>query len=180
MAARLMPRMRFTVSVAPVRSAPVLPAETTASPLPSRSIASATAMDESFLRRVAVLGSSSMLIISLAFTISISPSAQPSFLRQVLTLSSMPTRVISTPSSLLALTAPRTISSGALSPPIASTIILTVKNLLRHKPVDNSERALGYRGILISLALDLIAEGSDYTKVYIHGLEIADAAAGDI
>ena len=122
-AARRIPCMRLTVSVAPVSSAPVLPAETTASPFPSLSIVSATAIDESFLRRVAVLGSSSMVITSLAFTTSISP--QPSASRQALTLSSMPTSVTSTPSSLFALTAPFTISSGALSPPIASMIILT-------------------------------------------------------
>ncbi len=58
--------MRLTVSVAPVSSAPVEPAETTASPLPSLSRRSATAMDESFLRRVAVLGSSSIVTISRA------------------------------------------------------------------------------------------------------------------
>ena len=65
-----MPRTRLTVSVAPVRSAPVLPAETTASPSPFLSIFSATAMEESFFRRVAVLGSSSIVMISRASTIS--------------------------------------------------------------------------------------------------------------
>ena len=69
-AARRMPRMRFTVSVAPVSSAPVLPAETTASPLPSLSRFSATAMEESFFLRVAVLGSSSIEMTSRASTIS--------------------------------------------------------------------------------------------------------------
>ena len=62
--------MRLTMSVAPVSSAPVLPAETTASPLPSRSMLSATVMEASFLRRVAVLGSSSMVMTSLASMIS--------------------------------------------------------------------------------------------------------------
>ena len=44
----------------------MLPADTTASPSPLRSIFSATDMDESLLRRVAVLGSSSIVIISRA------------------------------------------------------------------------------------------------------------------
>ena len=70
MAARRMPRMRLTMRVAPVRSAPVEPAETTASPLPSRRRFRATVMEESFLRLVAVLGSSSMVTTSRASTIS--------------------------------------------------------------------------------------------------------------
>ena len=76
------------------------------------------------MRRMAVLGSSSMVTISVALTTSI--SSQPSAARHSRTRSSMPTSVTSTPSSRFARTAPFTISSGALSPPIASIIILTV------------------------------------------------------
>ena len=119
--------MRFTMSVAPVSSAPVLPAETTASPFPSLSRFSATVMEESFLRLVAVLGSSSIVTTSRASTISI--SEQPSSARQAFTSSSLPTSTISTPSSFFALTAPLTTAAGALSPPIASMIIFNVEYL---------------------------------------------------
>ena len=115
-----MPGMRLAVSVAPVSSAPVLPADTTASPSPLRSIFSATDMDESFLRRVAVLGSSSIVIISRASTM----SARASPLRSGSIFSLWPISVTSTPSSLAALSAPSTGACGALSPPIASISIL--------------------------------------------------------
>ena len=95
-AARRMPGMRFVVSVAPVSSAPVLPADTTASPSPSRSILSATAMLESFLRRVAVLGSSSMVTTSRASTTS-TPLSPP---RSGSMASFWPMRVTSTPELL--------------------------------------------------------------------------------
>ena len=85
MEALRIPLTRLTMRVAPVSSAPVLPADTTASPLPSLSRLSATAMEESFFRRVAVLGSSSMEMTSLASTISI--SEQPSLSRQARTSS---------------------------------------------------------------------------------------------
>ena len=137
-AARRIPWMRFTVSVAPVRSAPVLPAETTASPSPSLSIRSATAMEESFFRLVAVLGSSSMVTVSLASTISTETRSSSS--RQARIASFCPTSVMSTPSSFFALRAPLTISCGALSPPIASTMIFNVENLLFHQPIHYLER----------------------------------------
>ena len=121
-AARRMPGMRLAVSVAPVSRAPVLPADTTASPSPARSILSATAMLESFLRRVAVLGSSSMVMTSRASTMSAFASPTRGSI-----LSFWPMSVTSTPSSLAALSAPRTGELGALSPPMASISILNRK-----------------------------------------------------
>ena len=61
-AARRTPRIRFTISVAADRRAPVEPADTTASPSPSRSKDSATVKEESFFSRNAVAGLSSMVI----------------------------------------------------------------------------------------------------------------------
>ena len=123
-AARRMPRMRRTISVAPVSSAPVEPAETTASPSPSRSMFSATVMDASFLWRVAVLGLSLMVMTSLAGRTVICPfPAAPQAARHGRTASSRPTSTMSTPNSFCASTAPCTMACGALSPPMASTMI---------------------------------------------------------
>ena len=170
--------MRLTISVAPVSSAPVEPAETTASPFPSRRRFSATVMEESFLRRVAVLGSSSMVTISRASTISNWQIS--SGFRQRSISSFRPTSTTSTPSSFRARSAPFTISPGALSPPMASTMILNAENLLLFQVLYDLKRTLRNLGVLVSLSFYTVIERRDDAEVYIHGLEIAHAAAGDV
>ena len=63
-AARRMPWMRLVMRVAPVSSAPVEPADTAASPAPSRRSVSAAPMEVSFFRRNTVAGSSHMSTVS--------------------------------------------------------------------------------------------------------------------
>ena len=125
MAARRMPRMRLTTSVAPESRAPVDPAETKASPAPSRRSFNPTVREESGLSLKAMAGSSAISTTSVASLIStpagrlLTPQASTA-----LRISAVrPTRVSSTPCFRLASRAPRTISSGALSPPMASTMI---------------------------------------------------------
>ena len=69
-AARRMPLMRLVIRVAAESRAPVLPAETMASPTPSRSRFRATVREESFFSRKALEGLSSMLMTWSAWTIS--------------------------------------------------------------------------------------------------------------
>ena len=69
-AARRMPRMRLTSRVAAASRAPVEPAETKASPLPSLSRLSPTVREESFFSRKAVAGLSHISTTSLAWAIS--------------------------------------------------------------------------------------------------------------
>ena len=122
-----MPRIRFTSSVAPASSAPVDPAETNASPSPARNRFSPTVKEESFFTLKAVAGSSAISTTSEASRISTPEgrvfSPQASTARS--TSAARPTRMISTPWVLLASKAPCTTAWGALSPPIASTIIFT-------------------------------------------------------
>ena len=125
MAARRMPRMRLTTSVAPESSAPVDPAETKASPAPSFSRFNPTVREESGFCLKAMAGSSAISTTSLASLIS-TPAGRlfwPQASTAFSTSAVRPTRMISTPWFRLASSAPRTISSGALSPPIASTMI---------------------------------------------------------
>ena len=94
-----MPRMRLTMRVAPVSRAPVLPAETMASALPSRSMVSPTPMEVSFFRRNTVAGSSHISTVSVVWTISMpwgsvfSPQASSACKIAVVS----PVRVTSTP-----------------------------------------------------------------------------------
>ena len=125
MAARRMPRMRLTISVAADNSAPVLPAETKAAPSPFFSRFRPTVREESFFSLKAVAGLSHISTTSEAWTIS-SPggsSPMPSSLSTLRMSSPRPTRMTSTPSSRTAARAPRTLETGALSPPMASTMI---------------------------------------------------------
>ena len=81
-------------------------------------------MEESFLSRKAVAGLSCISITSLALTTETFPGAPPARSRAARTSASRPTRAISSSGlALAALTAPFTISTGALSPPMASTMI---------------------------------------------------------
>ena len=130
-AARRMPRTRLTSSVAPESSAPVLPAEIKASPSPARSICSPTVMDESFFRRQARAGSSHISMVSVQWRIvTPSGSVSPHCAAACRISSSRPVSTMSTPKSRWACRAPLTISSGALSPPMASRMILIRTQLL--------------------------------------------------
>ena len=121
-AARRMPRIRLVTSVAPDSSAPVLPAEIMASPSPSLTMRRATDMEESFLRRTAVAGSSCMSMTFSALRMEIGRSSAFSFASSSLMTASLPTRIYSCPNSRAAMTQPETMASGALSPLIASMI----------------------------------------------------------
>ena len=109
-----MPRMRLTMRVAALKSAPVLPAETKASPWPSRSMVRPTVMEESGLFRNALAGSSCMSMTSVAFTtLTRLGRAPPAAAR---TSASRPTRIISSSGrALTAARAPATISCGAFT-----------------------------------------------------------------
>ena len=124
-AARRMPLIRFATRVAPDSSAPVEPAETKASPSPAFSRFSPTVSEESFFFRKAVAGSSHISTTSLAWDTATPAgrSLMPLSARTLRMSSPLPTRMISTPYSLLAWMAPITGASGALSPPMASTMI---------------------------------------------------------
>src|SRR5271156_985384 len=92
--------------------APVLPADTIALALPSRTSSAARTNEESFFLRTLAAGSSSIAMTSLQAKIS-SPRGSPM-------RSGTPTRMTESPSSSTAARAPAMISLGAKSPPIAS------------------------------------------------------------
>ena len=119
-AGRSIPGMRFRMSTAEAIVAPVFPALTTASASPRFTSSVATPMDVSVRRRSSDDGCSCISTTSRASTTVIpGRGAVPSAAR---TDSSRPTRTMSaTPPSARYSNAPRTISSGAWSPPIAST-----------------------------------------------------------
>ena len=126
-AARRMPWIRLVISVAPVSSAPVEPADTAASPSPSRSIVNAAPMEVSFFRRNTVAGSSHISTVSVVGR-RVTPCgsvAAPHRAAAARMAASSPVRTMSQPKRLWALSAPLTISSGALSPPMASMMIFT-------------------------------------------------------
>ena len=117
--------MRLTTRVAPASRAPVDPAETKASPSPSRSIRRPTVREESFFRLKAVAGSSEISTTSDASRIStpagrVFPPAASTARR---TSAVLPTRITSVPYCSWASSAPWTTARGALSPPMASTMI---------------------------------------------------------
>src|SRR5439155_10184620 len=123
-AGRSIPRMRPRTRSAAAIVAPVLPADTTASASPCLTIAVATPIDVSARRRRAVAGCSSIPTTSCAPRI-VMPGgvSAPRVLRIA---SSRPTSTRSdVPPFCRYKRAPRTISSGAWSPPIASTAIFT-------------------------------------------------------
>ena len=110
---------RMTLGSRPMRSsaeamaAPVLPAETMAMARPSRTASAARTSEESFFRRTPWAGSSSMPMTSLA-AMSGSSRCHPS-------RPGGPTRTTSMSVFSATWRAPATISSGARSPPMAST-----------------------------------------------------------
>ena len=124
-AARRMPLMRLMSRVAAPSRAPVDPADTKASPSPFFSRFSPTVREESFFSRKAVAGLSQISTTSEAWAIS-TPAGRswmPLSLSTFRISSPRPTRVMSTPYALLAWMAPMTGAWGALSPPMASTMI---------------------------------------------------------
>ncbi len=98
-------------------AAPVFPAETMAAAFPSRTASAARTRDASFLRRTPPAGSSPMPMTSDAGMRGRSPQSRPSG----------PTRTTSMPSSSTARWAPARISPGALSPPMASTAMGSIR-----------------------------------------------------
>src|SRR5579885_1415904 len=99
-------------------TAPVLPAETRPWAAPSRTSREPTRSELSRLLRTARAALSSMVTCSLACRISRASSRR--------TTSSLPTRMTLTPRVLAARTAPSTSDVGALSPPMASTAMVTM------------------------------------------------------
>ena len=112
-AGRATPRIRPIRRRALAIAAPVLPALTIAEATPSRTASAARIREESFIRRTLEPGSASMAITSEAAITSRSPMSPNSPGR--------PTRTTGRPRSSAARRAPATISSGARSPPMAST-----------------------------------------------------------
>ena len=141
-AGRFTPRRVRTMRLAPTCSAPVLPAETKASPLPSFSRFRPTTMEESFLLRMALAGSSHMSMTSVQFTSSMPSSGMLLSAAVFRTSSSLPTPRICTPYSFTACAVPSSTASGALSPPIMSTMIFIVA--LLSVPGD---QPCGYRAV---------------------------------
>ena len=124
-AGRRTPLDFLTIRDAPVKSAPVFPALTHTSPRPSARSPSAIAIDESFFARTTDIGSSFIVITTSEFTISTSERSSDISPEIFLMISSLPTSIkLSSLHSFLASATPLSISSGALSPLIASTIIL--------------------------------------------------------
>ena len=120
--------MRFTKRVPPTTIAPVEPAETKASALPSVSSLKATAIEQFLCALTMEVGSSCIEITSSLCTILSSPeNLMPLSEMHFSMVSLSPVRVISTPYSAEAAAAPFIISSGALSPPKASITILIFK-----------------------------------------------------
>ena len=116
------PLIRPTRSCPPASVAPVEPQETKASQAPSLTSFIPRTIEESFLVRIAATGGSAISITSVVGQIVIRPSGTVYFPSCALTSCSSPRSVISIRSSArTASTAPLTISSGALSPPMAST-----------------------------------------------------------
>jgi hypothetical protein len=125
MAGLIIPFILFTIRVPPASTAPVLPADIKASPFPSLRSPSPTTRDESFFFLSASVGDSSLVITWAASTISKPSKGVPCSFNTSSIRSLIPTRVMLQPYSSAAMTAPFTTSFGALSPPIASIIILT-------------------------------------------------------
>src|ERR1700722_1666883 len=118
---------RCTPGSRPIRNsaeamvAPVLPADTIAEALPSRTSSAQRTSDESFFLRTLAPGSSSIAMTSVTATTS-RPKGSPMS-------SGTPTRVTDRPSSSTARRAPAMISVGAKSPPIASKAMGSVKSV---------------------------------------------------
>src|SRR3989475_10495617 len=121
-AGRSMPAMRCRPKSAAAITAPLLPALTKPLARPSSTIWMPRTMEDAFLLRTAWAGCSPMAITSGASSIWAHFPA-PDAASAASTLSLMPTKMTSTPSSRWAWTPPATTSSGAKSPPMASSAI---------------------------------------------------------
>ena len=121
-AGRATPLMRPMRSSAAAIVAPVFPALTIASALPSRTSCAQTRIDASFFARTTVAGSS-ISTTSDAPTTSTPGCPLP---RSGVTVSSRPTSRTRAPTCSAASRAPSTIAPGALSPPIASMATVTL------------------------------------------------------
>ena len=121
-AARDTPLIRLTRKVAPIIRAPVLPALTKASPSPAARRRSPSAIEQFFFSLRMLLGSSSIPMTSGASKMAIPSREMPFSCATRRISSSRPTRATSTLYSSWASAAPLITSSGALSPPNASTI----------------------------------------------------------
>ncbi len=141
-AARRRPRMRLTRSVAPASSAPVLPAQTKPSALPSRSRVSPTVREESFFCLKAVAGSSQISTTSDASAISTPAGSalQPHCCAAFRISALRPARMMSAPYFSCAISAPFTGARGAKSPPIASTMIFMRSLLSRRSMLPRAAR----------------------------------------
>src|SRR5581483_3424172 len=129
-AGRFTPRIRLKVlSVASARAAPLFPAVTKASALPSRTRFMPTIIDESRLVRATWLGLSCMSTVWLAWTISRFSPCLSYFASSRSMAAWSPTRIIVSLACRAACTAPSTSGTGHASLPIASTAILILPRL---------------------------------------------------
>ena len=122
----------MVISVAPTVTQPVFPALTKASPSPSLSNLKPTAIDESDFSLSTHFASSCIEITEFELTIFVLLSAMLLSLAHFFITSSLPTRTGLIPYSFTARKVPLSISSGALSPPIASIIILLIFGNIFH------------------------------------------------
>ena len=129
-----MPFMRFTIRVAATTMAPVEPAPTYASPSPAaRSSRPFTRLLSLYSLRAEV-GSAQTGITRGAST-KVKPLVEIFSSSQIFFISaSLPTAIISVPSSLTAISAPLRGARGALSPPYISIIIFIKSPPMRQPP----------------------------------------------
>ena len=125
-AARLIPLIRLTKRDAPTTIAPVLPAETKASPSPEASIFMPTAIVQSSYDLTTSVGSTSTGMTFSTSVIEMRSSGIRFFWHTSRMIFSLPQAMMSTPYSFTAMAQPLRTSSGALSPPKASTMILMI------------------------------------------------------
>ena len=133
-AGRSIPRIRPSTRSAAAIVAPVLPADATASASPCFTISVATPIDVSPRRRRALEGCSSIATTSVAFRMVMPGGTEEAMIRR--SSCSRPTRTRSASPPLARYkSAPRTISSGAWSPPMASTAIFMATARLCGRPL---------------------------------------------
>ena len=130
MAGRAIPGKRPRRRAAAPIAAPECPADTTASATLSFTRFIATLIDAFGLRRIPLMAFSSIVTVSSAATIFNKLELWGCCWRTDSIRSGSPTRKISVSSSSAARIAPRTISKGAWSPPIASSAILARVELI--------------------------------------------------
>ena len=167
----LMPLIRLTMKVAPMTSAPVLPADTKASPLPSESRLSPRAIEEFLPDFIISFGSSCISKTSSVWTISMPLRLRPFSAAHFFIFSSLPVSMMLTPSSRTALSQPFITSRGALSPPKASTIILEANSLKLSSQRSNSTFCIC--AVALLLVFYPYADIGKYAHIRPHWLEVA-------